>query len=64
MKLDILVKVRHFGTSTPGEFHWPEGIQIVAHQYGTKLSTDDVKHGQKNQSHVVKKKSFNSSLTN
>ena len=43
MKLDILVKVRHFGTSTPGEFHWPEVIQIVAHQYGTKLSADDVK---------------------
>ena len=49
MKLDILAKVRHFATVTffstltPGEFHWPEGIQIVACQYGTKLSADDVK---------------------
>ena len=43
MKLDILMKVRHFGTSTLEEFHWPEGIQIVAHQYGTKLSADHVK---------------------
>ena len=49
MKLDILAKVRHFGTVTffgiltPGEFHWPESIQIVARQYGTKISADDVK---------------------
>ena len=49
MKLVILAKIRHFGTVsffgtlTPGEFHWPEVIKIVAHQYGTKLSADDVK---------------------
>ena len=49
MKLDILAKVRYFGTVTffgtltPGEFHWPEVIQIVARQYGTNLSADDKK---------------------
>ena len=49
MKLDILAKLQHFGiitffgTLTPGEFYWPEVIQIVACQYRTKLSADDVK---------------------
>ena len=48
LKLDILAKVRHFGTVTffgtliPGEFHWPEVIQIVACQYGTN-GADDLK---------------------
>ena len=49
MNLDTLVKVQHFGTVTffgtltPEEFHSPEVIQIVAREYGTKLSADDVK---------------------
>ena len=40
---DIFGITTFFGTLTPEEFHWPEVIQIVACQYGTKLSADDVK---------------------
>ena len=48
MMLDVLAKVRHFGCTTfsltlsAGEFHWPEIIQIVARQYGTTLTTEQV----------------------
>ena len=48
MMLDVVAKVRHFGCSTifstlsAGEFHWPEIIQIVARQYGTTLTTEQV----------------------
>ena len=46
--LDVLAKVRHFGCTTffltlsAREFHWPEIIQIVACQYGTTLTTEQV----------------------
>ena len=46
--LDVLAKVRHFGCTTffltlpAGEFHWHEIIQIVARQYGTTLTTEQV----------------------
>ena len=46
--LDVLAKVRHFGCTTffltlsAREFHGPEIIQIVARQYGTTLTTEQV----------------------
>ena len=48
MMLDILAKVRQYGcytfflTFSAGEFHWPEIIQIVACQYGTTLTVEEV----------------------
>ena len=46
MLLDILAKIRHFGVYTfflicsALEFHWTEIIQVVACQYGQKLTDE------------------------
>ena len=48
MLLDVLAKIRHFGvytfflTCSAAEFHWPEIIQVVAEQYGEKLTDEEV----------------------
>ena len=48
MQLDMLAKLRQLGpytfflTGSAAEFHWPEVIQIVAKQYGTNLSIEDI----------------------
>ena len=48
MQLDMLAKLRQLGpytffiTGSAAEFHWPQVIKIVAKQYGTDLSTEEV----------------------
>ena len=48
MQLDMLAKLRQLGpytfflTGSAAEFHWPEVVQIVAKQYGTNLSIEDI----------------------
>ena len=48
MQLDMLAKLRQLGpytffiTGSAAEFHWPEVIQVVASQYGVKLSDEEI----------------------
>ena len=50
MLLDVLAKVRQFGTPTffltwsAAEFKWPEVIQVVARRYGETLTVEDIEN--------------------
>ncbi|WAR15763.1 hypothetical protein MAR_005868 [Mya arenaria] len=50
MQLDMLAKLRQLGlytfflTGSAAEFHWTEVIQVVAKQYGTSLSDEEIEN--------------------